>query len=184
MSTTTTTKRQPTPGAIEAARQWARDHYEEGGDFVQTTDQGAVRARASKRNADVDDVDIRAAELGTEAAAQKGKPLSQRIAAKEAKKAREVLAGMLAEQRNAGKFPNLPMGPLKTEVANVIPTVLGFSSERALRAYVDGRESTLKDDARAGVKTLTKGIASHQVWARKAAAAALGITLQAKEETR
>lgn len=57
--------------------------------------------------------------------------------------------------------------------------MLGFTSERALRAYVAGEE--IKPDAKAGVQTLTKGIASHQCWARKAAAAALGVMGQISE---
>jgi hypothetical protein len=143
-----------------------------------TAAKGASRSRASKRNADAKPEDLRAAELASEAAAAKGKPLSQRVSPKEAATARAVLEQLGRDAIAAGKFPNLG----DTPPLMIVPSLLGFTSERAMRAYVDGSKADVADDAKAGVKALTKGIASHQVWARKAAAAAFGVYLQTAKE--
>lgn len=142
--------------------------------------KGATRSRTSTRNADASPEDLRAAEIGTEIAASKGKPLSQRVSPKEASKARAVIVQMLDDAHDAGRFPNAPSETREAIVA-VLPALLGFSSERAFKRYVTGEDVALKDDAKIGVKALTKGIASHQVWARKAAAAAWGVMAQTAE---
>lgn len=142
----------------------------------------STRRRSSSRDTTkVDDVDTRAAAAGTEAAAAKGKALSQRVSAKEAAKARAVLLELAGEQIAAGKWPNLKDPTPAFIVDHYVPHLLGFTSEKAMRAYVDGSETALKPDAKAGVKALTKGIASHQVWARKAAAAAFGVGKTAQQ---
>lgn len=146
-----------------------------------STSTSTTRRRSSSRDTTkVDDVDTRAAVAGTEAAGAKGKPLSQRVSAKEAAKARAVLLTIAGEQIAAGKWPNLKDPTPAFIVEHYVPHLLGFTSEKAMRAYVDGSETALKPDAKAGVKALTKGIASHQVWARKAAAAAFGVGKTAK----
>lgn len=128
-----------------------------------TTTPGKTSRRENTTRRNGSPEDVRAAELATEAAAAKGNPLSQRVAPKEIAAARLALV------------------EITQSVDHDIPRVLGFTSEKAMRAYVDGTKKDLADAAKIGVKALTKGIGSHQVWARKAAAAAFGIMLAAAE---
>jgi hypothetical protein len=148
----------------------------------ESVERGHTTSRRASRNADVSEADQKAAELGTEAAAAKGKKLSQRVAGKEAATARAALLTMAADQIAGGGWPNVKKAERTPEflVRHYVPTILGFTSEKAMREYVDGRVAAIKPEAKTGVKELTKLIGSHQVWARKAAAAAFGIALQAK----
>lgn len=144
---------------------------------------GSRRARAAGDTFDPRMVD--AAAIATETAASKAKPLSQRVTAKEATIARGVILAMIDNAKEAGKFPNAPEG-LDESVATLTSAVLGFTSERAFKAFVSGETARgdLKDGAKTGVKALTRGIDSHQVWARKAAAAAFGVMAEAQKAGR
>lgn len=146
-----------------------------------TTAAPRTNGTRTGRKTDQLDIDVRAAAMGTEAAALKQKPLSQRISAKEAAAARRAMHHLIAVAVEAGTFPNAPK-PAAERLAVLTPAVLGFKSERAMLAYVDGRE-TGDANSKAGAKTLTKAIGSHQVWARKAVAAAYGVMLQTRETT-
>lgn len=148
--------------------------------MAQTTgDASSAPVRTTRRAAaKADTADTRAAARGTEAAAGKQKPLSQRVTAKEAAKVRGILVDQIADAIKAGRFPNAPATD-RERLAALVPTVLGFKTEKAMRAFVDGRE-TGDVVSKAGVKTLTRAVASHQVWARKAAAAAFGVMLEAR----
>jgi hypothetical protein len=132
------------------------------------------------RKTDQLDIDVRAAHMGTEAAGMKQKPLSQRISAKEAAAARHAMHEILEVAIDDGGFPNAPSGA-DERLAVLTPAVLGFKSERAMLAYVDGRE-TGDAKSKAGAKALTKAIGSHQVWARKAVAAAYGVMSQTRAD--
>lgn len=159
--------------AARAAALWILTGEDDGGGRGQlATQMRETSARSSttrRASSAADPSDVDAARLGTEAAAAKGKPLSQKVTATEVAKARVVLRDIAAGG----------LGDVDYDAADV-PRLLGFKSEKAMRAYVDGRE-TGDEKSKAGVKALTKGIASHQCWARKAAAAAFGIVLQARK---
>ena len=94
-----------------------------------------------------------------------------------------MLLEIAAEARGAKKFPNMPDDHALAFGGTA--ALLGFKSDRAFRSFVTGETATkdLNDDAKTGVKDLTKRIASHQVWARKAAAAAAGVAAQTRENT-
>lgn len=131
---------------------------------------------ATKRRETGKPEDVRAAELAVEIASSKGKPLSQRVTVKEAETTRRVLKAIAKKRIAAGDFPNLG----KTDPLEIVPALLGFGSEKRLRDYASGVLEALKDDEKTGVRDLKKQIGSHQVWARKAAAAAMGVYLEAR----
>lgn len=143
---------------------------------------GSRRARSSAGDADPRMVE--AAAIATETAASKGHALSQRVTAKEADVARGVLLAMFDERKEAGRFPNAPKD-VDAQLA-MAPAILEFTSEAAFKKFVTGEtdRKDLKDGAKAGVQVLTRGIASHQVWARKAAAAAFGVMAEAQKAGR
>lgn len=153
----------------------------------ESTERGSAQSRRASSRGDAKPEDQRAGELGTEAAAAKGNKLSQRVAAREAAAARAALVAMVKEQRAAGGWPNVTDDATDQFIAeNYTANVLGFTSEKAMRGFVDGTTATkdLRDEAKAGAKEITRRIASHQVWARKAVAAAYGVQLEAKEAGR
>lgn len=143
-------------------------------------------SRATRAGAgDVDQSDVDAARLGYEAAGSKGRKLSQRVTSTEARKARVYIATRFAELVRAGKLPNAPENATGADLANLVPTILGFKSERAFRQYVIGEVSRPTDDeATAGIRGVKAAINSHQCWARKAGAAAFGVMLQMRETTK
>lgn len=146
---------------------------------VEKAKTGASRSRARTSGAKPEDV--RAAEIAVETAAIKGQPLSQRVTPKEIVKTRKALVALAKQRLDAGAFPNAGKTTPETFAVEQTAAVLGFTSFRKFKAYVAG-ETKIDDDAKAGVRDLKTLIGSHQVWARKAAAAAIGIAEQVREE--
>lgn len=138
----------------------------------------AGRARQAKQTVRAQGMarDIDAAGFANDAHAKKGRKLSQRVTAVECAKTRNELQAMLDIARDNGQLPNADA----KLAAAVVPALLGFKSKRAMQQFVDGTTPTreLHPDAKTGTRELTRRIDSHQVWARKAAAAAYGVMQQ------
>jgi hypothetical protein len=134
--------------------------------FIMQGEGASQTSRRRSATVKVNPLEARACEIGFEVAASKGAPLSQKIRPAEVQKVKKALASMRAEK------------------ADTVPEILCVS-ETKLRAFVAGTLPTkdLPVPARSSIKDLTRRVADHQVWARKAAAAALGVHLAEKETT-
>lgn len=110
-----------------------------------------------RRRAQAKEADLEAATIGYDVAASKGKPLSQRIGPAQIVKVRKALAKM---------------------EGGTVPEKLAVG-EQKLRKFAAGEivAKDLPEKARVAIKELTRKVGDHQVWARKAAAGAVGVML-------
>lgn len=142
--------------------------------------QAGNGGNGGRRRTPANDRDAEAGALGFEASGKKGKPVSQRPRAVEIKAIRKTLAKMVKDAIDDGRLPNATKD---TPMHVIAPTVLGFKSETAMRRFVTGEVSSIKEvtaDDGVAAREFHGKVKTHQLWLRKAIVGAFGVILQDK----